>query len=166
MPAFLASITSFAWSWDLILIAALVVGSMVNAFLLGRKLAVATMVSLYMATVVTIFFPFTSLLTSALPLNEGVVRMLLFGVVLVLAELMIVRSRLRYLIDRHERMGTSQVFLLSLLEVGMLIAILVGFASDAFIANLRPMTELLFHSAVAQFVWVTLPVVALIGLKR
>lgn len=148
-------------TWDILIVSVLIGGALLYSILIGRKQIVTMLVSVYIALAVTLFFPFTDVLAGLTSIDAFLIRISVFIGVTLITSLLFVRSKFRYLLDHHERTNFMSAYLMSLVQVGLFIAIILFLLPVEFTQNLRVWTQFLFTNPTARFVWMTLPILSL-----
>jgi len=164
--AFLKTATEQIWShptWDLILVFALLAIGFFYGISTGKRKIAATLIYTYVALAVF----------SALPLNKlnqilGVKEefFLKIGVFLIIFLLLV------FLLGSRKSRGFApagawwQIFLLSFLQVGLLIHTLLNFLPPEKIKILAPLTKNLFANPDLHIWWIIIPIALVIILRR
>ncbi len=164
--AFLKTATEQIWShptWDLILVFALLAIGFFYGISTGKRKIAATLIYTYVALAVF----------SALPLNKlnqilGVKEefFLKIGVFLIIFLLLV------FLLGSRKSRGFApagawwQIFLLSFLQVGLLIHTLLNFLPPEKIKILAPLTKNLFANPHLHIWWIIIPIALVIILRR
>ncbi len=159
-------ISGLSWShptWDLFIVVFLVVGTLLYGFSLGRNRIVMIMVALYMALVSVMYFPLVTLQTGDVLLTHGfVIKISTFLGLFAVLFFMLTRSALNHMMIGENTFGRWwHIIILSFLQVGMLISVVMSFLPPAWILHVSELTRITFVSAWGKFVWVVLPIVGL-----
>lgn len=164
---------ALSWShptWDLFIVVFLMVGTLVYGFSLGRDRIIMIMVAVYMALVAVLYLPVIPQFTAAFSFSNGFAFKVgtFLGMFAVLF-FMLTRSALNRSLSGDGALGRWwHVLILSFLQVGMLVSVVVGFLPPLWIEKLSPITQLIFASAWGKFVWVVAPIfgLLLVGLSN
>ncbi|MFC1687971.1 hypothetical protein ACFL0L_05365 [Patescibacteria group bacterium] len=168
---FISNINWAEPTWDLFIILFFVVAAFLYGLSLGRDRIIVILVSIYMALAVVEHAPFISDPGFQEGVNNAVSQLFVFRisaflVVFVFLFFMLSRSALVKTIastDSHGRWW--QVLLFSILHVGLIVSITLSFLPEEAAQGLAPFTQNLFASSNAQFVWIILPIAAMILIK-
>jgi len=161
-----------ASGWDIFIILIFFVGVLIYGFFLGRNRMIVLLLGSYFSWAITQMLPW-SRLTSVAWLGLGKtpspsLKMLVFlGLVLVFYFLIprsVLSSPLR--IRKRGEASWLQLFLLSVVQIGFVVSVLVSFLPNDVIATLAPVIKKIFIGGDAQFVWVLLPILALVLMRR
>lgn len=153
-------------TWDIFILAFFIVGSLLYGFALGRERVLMMIVAIYMALAVVTNAPYLERLTATITVGSlPALRITIFlGIFLILFFILSQSALLR-----HFSLGAQgawwQVFLFSFLHVGLLVSVTISFLPDAALVALLPATRKLFVSELARFLWIILPIVAMILIK-
>ena len=151
-------------TWDIILIFALLAAAFFYGIAAGKRRIAATILYTYVALALALAAPVEKLgpllgakekflLTSGVFLATFLLLSLLLG-------------------SRKKRWGFApatswwQVFLLSFLQVGLLIHLLLSFLPEKTIAMLAPITRTIFANSQFHVWWLLTPIVVLVLLRR
>ena len=149
-------------TWDIVVILAMLAGGFFYGLSTGKVRIAATLLYTYVAYALFLAFP-AERLSEIFNQDVFFVRIILF-VALFLALVFLLGGK------KHPgRAPTStwwQVFLLSFLQVGLLIHILISFLSEETISTLAPITKTVFANPDYTVWWFIVPMVVLILLKR
>lgn len=166
-PQFSEFVQGLSWSnptWDLFIIVFLLIGTLIYGFSMGRDRIIIIMVAVYMALVAVTQLPHVPQFDAAVSLSNGFILKIstflgLFGVLF----FMLTRSALNHAISSNGGMGKWwHVLLLSFLQVGMLISVVMGFLPAEWFGKLTHLTQTIFVSPWGRFVWSLLPIFGLL----
>ena len=152
-------------TWDVILLLGLLAGGFFYGISAGRKRIAETILSTYVAFALASAVPpgWLHAIASGIK-DESLAHAVVFVVTFFL---------LAFLLGGRKKRGGFarasswwQVFLLSFLQVGLFIHILLGFLSAKTIAGLAPLTKNFIANPSYHFWWFLLPLVVLILLRR
>lgn len=158
-------------SWDLFILIFFVVAVFVYGFSLGRNRIVVILVAIYMALAVVNTAPFIDeWVERAVNIDVGQVfafKLGLFLVVFALLFFLFSRSTLLHSVSGHERRGAWwQIPIFSILHIGLLLSIALSFLPQDSLYSLSAFTREVFTSDIGKFVWITLPIGAMIILPE
>lgn len=150
-------------SWDLFVVVFFVVGALVYGFSLGRDRIIMIMVAVYMSLVAVTHLPFAPQIGAQISLSNGfVVRLSTFIGLFAILFFMLTRSALNHALSGGALGSWWHVLILSFVQVGMLISVVMGFLPSAILEKLTPFIRTVFVSPWGSFVWVVLPIVGLL----
>lgn len=151
-------------TWDIVLVFALLAAGFFYGISAGKRRIAATILYTYAALTVSLAFPVERWLGYSEALDIFFIRSGAFlAFFLVLAFL---------LGSRRGRGGFApasawwQIFLLSFLQVGLLIHLIVGFLPPEKIKLLAPLTKNVFANPVLHIWWLAVPIIILMLLRR
>lgn len=151
-------------TWDILLVLALLAGGFFYGISAGKRRIAATIIYTYVALAITSALPVERLAgffpgTSPFWFKTGA-----FLAIFILLALLLGTSRRR----RGFASASSwwQVFLLSFVQVGLLIHILLGFLPKEIIATLAPLTRTVFANPAYHLWWLLAPLAILVILRR
>ncbi len=154
-------ITSVDWSkptWDLFIFLFFVVAAFLYGISLGRDRILVIMVSIYMALTVVNTAPDTIAVKDLF-----VIRVSAFlGLFLVLFFLLSRSALLRSIAAADNKGNWLQVFVFSILHVGLLISVTLSFLPAEVVKQLSPLTKSIFILPPAPFLWVLAPIIAMV----
>lgn len=166
--------TSFAstinWaqpSWDLFIILFFLVAGLLYGLSLGRDRIIVILISIYMALAVVNTAPYVGALNAAGGANSVVaLRMSGFLVVFIVLFFLLSRSALLKTVASSDTPGRWwQVILFSVLHVGLLVSITLSFLPPGAASKLASLTQELFVTDLARFIWIVAPIVAMVLFK-
>ncbi|RJO59098.1 hypothetical protein C4546_03800 [Candidatus Parcubacteria bacterium] len=149
-------------SWDLFIIMFFVIAAFLYGLSLGRDRIIVIMVSIYMALAVVNTAPFltNTVITLQTPF---VIKISVFLGVFVALFFLLSRSALLRTIAASEAQGKWwQVLVYSILHVGLLVSVVLNYLNPEAVAKLAPLTQKIFASPNAKFIWIIAPIVAMI----
>ena len=150
-------------SWDLVLVFVLFVAALLYAILAGRKKIFSTIIYTYMTIAIFSALPLDEIASTVSAANPFFAKAGLFLVMLTLFSLLLSHGKHKGI----ARVGTWwQVFLLSFLQVGLLIHIILGFLPSDKTKLLSPLTKYLFANPSLHVWWLLLPVATLMFIRR
>ncbi|MFA6410896.1 MAG: hypothetical protein WCW26_04985 [Candidatus Buchananbacteria bacterium] len=149
-------------TWDLIILLFLIVSVLIYSFTLGRDRIVAVLVSTYLALAVTTNLPFMNKASAWLSQNQVFgYQIPVFLLVFAILFFMLSRSALTQGISNLSG-SWWQVVVLSLLQVGLLISIILSFLPQTVANSFSEFTKIIFISDWGKFCWIILPILALV----
>jgi len=165
--SYVATINWASPTWDLFIILFFLIAGFLYGLSLGRDRIIVILVSIYMALAVVNTAPYIGTVASEIGLSQlFVLRISAFlGVFIVLFFLLARSALLQTFVTSDSHGSWWQVLLFSFLHVGLLIAITLSFLPKEASLNLAPVTRRLFVTDTARFVWILLPIVAMILIK-
>lgn len=164
---FFSSIDWSRPSWDMFIVLFFIVAALLYGFSLGRDRVIVILVSLYMALAVVNYAPFIGQGPMSADLDQFFgFKVSAFVIVFIALFFLMSRSALLATVASADRTGPWwQVLLFSFLHVGLLISITLSFLPPAAAASLAPLTQKVFVQDTSRFLWIVMPIVAMIILK-
>ncbi|HEB01377.1 MAG TPA: hypothetical protein ENI16_00065 [Candidatus Portnoybacteria bacterium] len=164
LPDLLASLNLSSPSWDLLILIFFIVGTLLYGISLGRNRTIVILVSIYMSLALVETFPLVGFKIAEIRLTGFSLKMTVFLGALILIFLLLSRSGLRRIFrdSRLERGAWWQTFVFSFFQVGLLISTILSFSSPRALANFSSLTQDAFTSDIGRFLWVLLPILAMI----
>ena len=158
-------------SWDLFIIIFFIVAVFIYGFSLGRNRIVVILIAIYMALAVVNTAPFIdSWVKKAISVDIGQVFAFKLGLFLLFFSLLFFlfsRSTLLRSVSGQERHGAWwQIPIFSILHIGLLLSIALSFLPIDALYSLAPFTREVFTSDIGKFIWITLPIGAMIILPE
>ncbi len=155
-------------SWNLLVGILFAIVVLIYAISFGRNKAIIALVSMYMGFSATLVFPLEQFKLADILLEGFYLHLTVFSFFTILAFLLFSNSFLQRIFGYARARGGKwwQIIISSFLHVGLLTMIILSFLSEEATANLSPMVQLLFISDWVKFVWIILPILALIFLKQ
>ncbi len=168
---FLQNINWSQPSWDLFIVLFFIIAAFLYGLSLGRDRIIVILVSIYMSLAIVEHAPFISDPNFQQGINNAVSQLFVFRIsafllVFIVLFFMLSRSALVKTIASSDSAGSWwQVLLFSVLHVGLIVSITLSFLPPEASNHLAPMTRQLFASPNAKFVWIILPIAAMILIK-
>lgn len=156
-------------SWDLFIVIFFVVGSLLYGFSLGRTRVIVLLVSMYIALAIVNTAPYLNQLNFSTKVNIenwGTFKISAFVGVFVVLFFILSRSALIKSINDDTRGKWWQIMLFSFLQIGLLISIILSYLPSDISNNLAPLTQNVFSSETGKLVWLILPIVAMMIVKK
>ena len=171
MSPFLSQLNFSSPTWDLFIFLFFIVFSLLYGFSLGRDRIIAIIVSIYMALAVVHAAPFLSSLEGkTVQLAVGpyfAFRVTLFLGVFLLIFFLLSRSAVMGTLGGVDAQGRLwEVVLFSFLHVGLLISVTLSFLPALITDQFAVLTRVIFLSEIGRFVWVVLPIAAMVLVRR
>lgn len=168
LSEFLASIIGSNPSWDLLIILFFIVGTFVYGIVLNRNRTVVLLVSIYMSLAITETFPLSAIKISDIRLADFNLKIIVFLLSLFLIFILLSRSALRKAF-KDSRLGGGawwHTFVFAFLQVGLFISTILSFSSTQTQANFSPFIQQVLTTDIARFLWIILPILAMILVGR
>lgn len=164
-------VSGFNWrtpSWDLFILLAWVVTSVIYSFAAGRGRVINILLSIYMAKLLVLEMPFLTHTVNR-PLNLSLYSLQqLAAFVAVFLVLFLLLGRFVFKTSADSRKFSSMIFgvIFSLLQIGLLINIILNFLPQGLKENFSPLIQILFIKDPASFIWLVIPIVFLVLLGK
>ena len=147
---------------DLIVLFALIAGGLFYGLIAGRRKIISSLMLTYVAIALFPVLPVDAVAASMGMKDKSVAIMAAFVALFILLVL--------FLGARRRGFGHStswwQIFLLSFLQMGLLIHIVLGFLGPEKVKTLAPLTRAVFASPALHVWWLAVPVAALIFIRH
>ncbi len=162
---------TFNWhnpSWDLFILAAWVLGTVIYAFTAGRGRVINILISIYIAKLMVVEAPFLShAITQRLPSGLlSLQQLAVFVIVFLILFLFLGRYAFRTSADGRQIGAVLFTLIFSFLQMGLLISTILNFLPQDTRESFNPLIQFLFTQNPAAFVWLILPLVYLIVLGK
>ncbi len=162
----LARINLTTPTWDLFILLFFVVGALVYGLSLGRERVVMLIVAVYMALAVVNSAPYLRDFAARISLSQAfALEITTFLGVFLLLFFFVSKSALSRSFSLDDNGKWWQVLVFSTLHVGLLTSIVLSYLPAAALNNLTPVTRGIFTGDLARFVWILLPVLAMIVIR-
>lgn len=156
-------------SWDLFIYLFFIVGTLLYGFTLGRDRVVSILIIIYISLAVINSTPYVDRIINGLNIDLGqffAFKTVGFIVVFIVLFFLLSRSVLLSNVSGSIRSGSLwQIILFSILQVGLLISIILSFLPEDIIGQLAPLTQYIFVSDPARFIWIIAPIVGILFVK-
>jgi len=152
--------------WDLIILLFFVVGALLYGIAMGRSRVLVVLMSIYITLAIANTFPWLKYLEGSLNVNNSFVIQTTIFVALLIAFFFIISSSALGKVMKNEGGAWWQVILFSFLQVGLLISVILTYLPMEFLSNFNLLTQEIFISDIGKVVWLVLPVVAMLLVKR
>lgn len=157
----------FAPSWDLFIVLFFAVSALGYGFSLGRDRLIVMLVSVYMALAVVSYAPFIKSLNTEINIATSLFafKISTFLSVFLIIFFFLSRSAILRSLGTGAPGAWWQVLLFSVLHAGLLVSIVISFLSPEMQGALSEPTRQIFGSEFGRFLWITLPIFAMVGLE-
>lgn len=167
---FLSGLDASTPSWDLFIFLFFIVATFVYGFTLGRSRILLLLISTYMGLALIKTAPFlTAGTTQSLTVGSSpffIVQITLFVGAILLIFFFLSNSALRSALGVEEKQGrTWQIIAFSILQAGLLIASVLSFVPEERRAALLDVTQGMFGSPMALFLWTLIPIIVMMFVK-
>ncbi len=167
--------SSIDWSkptWDLFIILFFLVGAFLYGMSLGRDRVLVLLVSTYMSLAIVEHAPYINQAAVQESINKVVSSLFVFRIsafiaVFIILFFLLSRSALmRTIAAKADTAGSFfHVIIYSVLHVGLLVSIILSFLPAEAVQRLQPLTQQVFTTDLARFIWIVGPVLAMIVLR-
>ncbi len=163
-----------ASGWDIFIALVFLTAVLIYGLFLGRNRMVVLLVSTYFSLAISRVIPW-NLMASANWLGlgaetgpSGSLRIIIFLALILLFYFLIPRSVLSSTLRLRKRGEASWavLFLLSILQIGLLASIIFSFLPVQATGELSHLVQRMFLGSSAEFVWISLPIIAVVLIKR
>ncbi len=151
-------------TWDIILLFLLFAGGFFYGISFGRQRTAGHILYTYAAYAVAVALPLDSFISNVKIGELFFAKSAFFLAIFLILALTLGRSRRRWLFGATG--AWWQTFVLSVLQVGLLMHFVLQFVPKAEVAKLAPLTKGLFANPSLHIWWVLLPLVALVIFRR
>ena len=161
-----------ASGWDLFIILIFLIAVLVYGFFLGRNRMVILLISSYFSLTIINVLPWSKISSLGwLRLEQSPsasLRILVFLGMILLFYFLIPRSVLSSTLRIKKRGDASwlQLFILSIVQIGLLAVVILSFLPIEAITNFSPLVRKIFIGLEAQFIWLTLPILTIVLMRR
>jgi len=161
-----------ASGWDIFIALILLVAILVYGLFLGRNRMIIILLSSYFSFLIIQNIPWWKLSSIGwLGVDQNPsssLRIILFLGIILLFYFLMPRSVLTSALRVKKRGLASwwQLFLLSIVQIGFLAMIILAFLPLEAVSNLAPNIRKLFIGPEAQFVWITLPILTMLLMRK
>ncbi len=159
-----------ASGWDIFLILVFLIAILIYGFFLGRNRMVILLVSSYFSFSIVKTLPWEKL--SSFPWlgvgENSSSKILIFLTLILLLYFLIPRSVLSSTLRIRKRGDASwiQLLILSVVQVGLLAMIILSFMPTEATANLGSIIRKIFIGPGAEFIWITIPILFVVLMRR
>ena len=161
-----------ASGWDLFIILIFLIIVLVYGFFLGRNRMIILLISSYFSLAISQVIPWSKISSlDWLSLGQtpsASLKILVFLGMILLFYFLIPRSVLSSTLRIKKRGEASwlQLFILSIVQIGLLAVVILSFLSTEVIADFSLLVKKIFIGPEAQFVWLTLPILTVVLMRR
>ncbi len=161
-----------ASGWDIFIVLIFLIAVLVYGFFLGRNRMVVLLLSSYFSFAIMQVFPWSCLISLEwLGVGEepsSSLKIFIFLGIILLFYFLIPRSVLSSTLRIKKRGDASwtQLFILSIAQVGLLAIIIISFLSDEVLVSLSSPIQTIFVGLEAQFVWVAAPILIIVLMRQ
>ena len=161
-----------ASGWDLFIILIFLMAVLVYGFFLGRNRMIILLISSYFSLTIINVLPWSKISSLGwLGLDQSPsasLRILVFLGMILLFYFLIPRSVLSSTLRIKKRGDASwlQLFILSIVQIGLLAVVILSFLPIEAITNFSPLVRKIFIGLEAQFIWLTLPILTIVLMRR
>jgi len=161
-----------ASGWDLFIILVFLIAVLVYGFFLGRNRMIMILLSSYFSLTIVQAIPWERLSSLGwLGMGEepsSSLRILIFLGIILLFYFLIPRSVLSSTLRIRKRGNASwiQLFILSIVQIGLLAMVILSFLPSESTNILNSSVKKIFIGTEAQFVWLVLPVLTMVLIRR
>jgi len=168
--SFLNNLANFNFSgyWDWLLVLIFLAVALVYGLTMGRNRLVIVMLGVYFSWLLTRAIPWKEL--TWLGIKEApasTIQIFIFLALVLGFYFLIPHSALRYAmkLGGRGRGAWWQILVLSVLQIGLVLAMVMSFLPVKVTAGLSPLARTIFTGSLAQFVWLLLPITAIMFLR-
>ncbi len=159
---------SLSGSSDWILLLVFLAVAFVYGLSMGRSRLVVVTLGIYFSFILTRAIPWKQL--TFLGIKEAptsTVQIFIFLALILGFYFLIPHSALRSALklQGRRRSGWWPVLILSILQIGLILEVVIGFLPAKVVAGLSPLAQLIFSGPIAQFCWLLLPISAIMFLR-
>lgn len=164
-------VTSVDWgtpTWDMFIVLFFIIAGFLYGLSLGRDRIIVILVSIYMALAVVTTAPYIGTVAADVGIEQiFVIRISMFVTTFIVLFFLLSRSALLKTVaaTAENRGNFWQVMLFSFLHVGLLISITLSFLPGEASESLAPLTQQMFATDMARFLWIILPILAMILIR-
>ncbi|MFH1460892.1 MAG: hypothetical protein ABIF84_00495 [Patescibacteria group bacterium] len=161
-----------ASGWDIFILLIFLIAVLIYGLFLGRNRMIVILLISYFSLLIVKNIPWQKLSQFGwLGVEESPsasLRIILFLAIILLFYFLVPRSVLISSLRLKKRGVASwfQLFILSIVQIGFLIMVILSFLPVESISNLAPIIRKIFVGPEAQFVWITLPILAMVLMRR
>jgi len=158
---------NFSGSWDWVMILIFLAVALVYGLAMGRNRLVIVMLGVYFSFLLTRAIPWKELTFLGLKdAPDSTVQIFIFLALVLGFYFAIPHSALRYAMKLGGKGRSSwwQVLILSVLQIGLILAMVIAFLPVKVSAGLSPLAQIIFIGPLAYFSWILLPILAIMFL--
>ncbi len=161
-----------ASGWDIFIILIFLIAILIYGLFLGRNRMIVLLISTYFSLVITQVIPWQKIVSVGwLGIGEepsSSLKIIIFLGLILLFYFLIPRSILSSTLRLRKRGDASWIilFLLSILQIGLLAMIIFSFLPKQASADLGSLIQRMFIGDSAEFIWTLLPILGIVLIKR
>ena len=155
-------------TWDMFIVIFFLMAAFFYGFSLGRDKIVVVLISLYMALAVVNYAPYIKNLSADINVSTSLFAFKIssFLAVFLLLFFFLSRSALLHSLASGNSAGQWwQALLFSILHTGLMVSVVLSFLPENTLTYLSIATREIFTSEMGRFIWIILPILALVGLE-
>ena len=159
---------SFSGSWDWLMVLVFLGVALVYGLSMGRNRLVIVMLGVYFSFLITRAIPWKQLTFLGLKeAPESTTQIFIFLALVLGFYFLIPHSALRHAmrLGGKGRGAWWQILILSILQIGLILAMVIVFLPVKVTAELSPLAQIIFVGPLAQFLWILLPILAIMFLR-
>ncbi len=156
-------------SWDIFAIIGFVVAVFFYGWSVGKNRLFAVFISAYFSYVIVQAVPwkkltFLSIKNSALPTYE----LFLFFAIIAALLFLLPRSSFGFVLRLRKRAQGRwpEILIFSILQIGLVVSLVLEFLPNKMVLDLNPLVRKYFTGEMMRFMWLSLPIVALVLMGR
>jgi len=160
---------SFSGTWDWLILLVFLGVALVYGLAMGKNRLVVVMLGIYFSFLLTRAIPWKELPFLGLKdAPESTTQIFIFLALVIGFYFLIPHSALRHAMRLGGRGVAAwwQVLVMSILQIGLILALVIGFLPAKVTAGLSPLSQLVFVGLSAQFLWIFLPIAAIMFLRN
>lgn len=160
---------SFSGTWDWLIILVFLGVALVYGLSMGRNRLVVVMLGVYFSFLLTRAIPWKQLTFLGFKdAPESTVQIFIFLALVLGFYFLIPHSSLRQAMRLGGRGAAAwwQVMILSILQIGLILAMVIAFLPVKVTAGLSPLAQLVLVGPWAQYLWTLLPIAAIMFLRN
>ncbi len=167
----LSAISNFSWSgyWDWIIVLVFLAVAFIYGLSMGRNRLAILILGTYFSFLLTKNFPWHQLTFLGFKDSpSSTIQIFIFLAIILAFYFLIPHSALSSAMRLRGRGRSSwwQALVLSILQVGLILSVVVSFLPANIVDNLSTFVKTVFVGSLAQYIWLLLPIVAIMFLRR
>lgn len=159
---------SFSGSWDWLSALVFLAVALAYGLFMGRNRLVVVTLGVYFSFLLTRAIPWTELAWLGFKTApDSTVQIFIFLALVLGFYFVIPHSALRYAMKLGGKGGGTwwQILIMSILQIGLILAMVIAFLPAKVTAGLSPLAQLVFVGPAAYFIWLLLPILAIMFLR-
>jgi hypothetical protein len=166
-----STITNFSssGSWDWILLFVFLAVAFIYGLSMGRNRLAVLILGTYFSFIITKNIPWSELVFAGVKEAPDPTVQIFIFLALILGFYFLIPHSVLSSAARLRGRGRSswwQALVLSVLQIGLILAVVISFLPPKIISGLSPLTKTIFSGALTQFLWLFLPILAVMFLRR